>query len=97
MKWSKPYQILISATVNEAVAKDIEMAKAVEQALLKFHRFDYGLIPAEDAAANNRDLEERAGHVLGRYPSPNGDIYINLLFDDPDIGDYAYIMYTWEY
>lgn len=37
------------------------------------------------------------GHVLGRYKSLNGDLYINLEFGETEDDDTAVIMYRDEY
>ena len=98
MEWKKSYQTFITRRVNDDVADSEDMAKAVYTAAQQFYNFDWGIICDEDKEANNADLEARTGHVLGRYTTPNGDIYINLVFDDPSTGgDYAMIMYCEEY
>lgn len=97
MRWEKPYKIFLTRRVNDDIADSESMAKAVTAAFRRFNNFDYGKVSPEDENANNSDLTARCGHVLGRYDTPNGDIYINLVFDYPDIGDYALAMYPDEY
>jgi len=98
MEWQKEFQTFITRQLNEDVANDEEMAKAVVSALQRFHAGDWGDVPDEDKAANNQDLADRDGHVLAKYPTPNGNIYINLVFDEPSINaDAATIMYCNEY
>ena len=74
------------------------MAKAVFDAAWRFSQGDWGDMCREDKKYNDCDLRDRDGHVCGRYKTPNGDIYINLVFDEPSIGgDVAVIMYCYEY
>lgn len=92
------YQTFITRRLNDDVAENEEMAKAVYAALGRFNAGDWGEVPQEDKEANNADLAARDGHVLARYHTPNGDIYINLVFDEPSINsDAATIMYCEEY
>lgn len=92
------YQLMITSRLNADIADNEEMAKAVYNAIEKFNALDWGKVPDEDKEANNKDLANRDGHILARYETPNGDIYINLVFDDPSINkDYALIMYCEEY
>ena len=98
MKFAKPYKIFITRTVNEAVAESEEMAEAVYKAAERFAAGDWGDLGQEDKEYNDADLANRDGHVLGKYATPQGDIYINLIFDEPSINsDAATIMYCWEY
>lgn len=92
------YQLLITRQLNEDIAKSEEMAKAVYNAIERFNNCDWGNLPEEDKTANNTDLLNREGHVLAKYETPNGDIYINLVFDDPEgEKDSALLMYCNEY
>lgn len=92
------YQTFITRALNDDVADSEEMAKAVYEAFKKFNKGDWGKVPDEDKEANDEDLRQRDGHVLGRYETPKGDIYINLIFDEPSIkSDCATAMYCSEY
>ena len=92
------YQTFITRRLNDHVAESEEMAKAVYVAGQRFAAGDWGEICQEDKDANDADLQARDGHVLARYKTPNGDIYINLVFDEPSIhSDAATIMYCDEY
>ena len=92
------YQLLITARLNNDVAEDKETAQAVFEAVRRFNAGDWGKMPDEDKEANNNDLRAREGHVLARYETPNGDIYINLTFAaDPGEEDTALVMYCGEY
>ena len=92
------FQTFITRQLNEDVANDEAMAKAVYAALERFTAGDWGNLCQEDKDANDADLEARDGHVLARYETPKGDIYINLVFDEPSIqSDAATIMYCNEY
>lgn len=98
MKWEKEYQLLITSGLNEVCSTNAEVLEAVKDACIRFHSFDWGNVPEEDKEANNADLASRDGHVLGKYETPAGDIYINLVFDDPSIdSDYALVMFCDEY
>lgn len=98
MKWAKPYQTFITRRLNDDVAESEEMAKAVYEAAQRFHNGDWGDLCQEDKDANNQDLADRDGHVLAKYATPNGNIYINLVFDEPSIqSDAATFMYCDEY
>ena len=88
-------EFYISSILNEAVAKSEAMAQAVTAAAQRFNNRDWGKVPDEDKALNNADLEARSGHVLGRYDSPEGDLYINMEFH-PD-REIAVIMFRSEY
>lgn len=90
-------RVHITARLNEAVAKYEGMAKAVTKALERFIAGDWGDVPEEDKQANDRDLQNRCGHVLGRYKSLDGDLYINLEFGETEADDVALIMYRDEY
>lgn len=78
-------RLLFTRAVNDEIADDEEMAKAVTDALRAFVHGDYGLVCEEDAEANRRDLESKCGHVLGRYGTPHGDIYINRELPGDDV------------
>ena len=88
------YKLYMTKSVNNAVADNEDVAKAVYDAVRRFGAGDWGLVPDEDKQANDIDLQNRDGHVLARYDTPSGDIYINLTFDDPSINsDVAMIMF----
>lgn len=97
------YQLYCTRRINDDVAENEEMAKAVYEAIARFNNNDYGEIPPEDIEANNKDLANQDGHILAKYPTPNGYIYINLQFnelinDDPEeYANAAMIMYPEEY
>lgn len=85
----------MTAFLNEQVARSEDMAKAVTSAVQRFNSGDWGKVPEADKEANNADLEARCGHVLARYDSPMGDIYINLDFYTDE--ETAVIMFASEY
>lgn len=90
-------KMFISARLNEAAAKHEGIAKAVTNAAQRFIAGDWGHAPEEDKKANDRALLARRGHVLGRYKSLHGDLYINLEFGETEDDDTAVIMYRNEY
>ena len=85
----------MTAFLNEKVAQSEAMAQAVTEAVERFNRKDWGKVCQEDKELNNEDLRTRCGHVLARYDSPEGDIYINMDFYK-DI-DSAVVMFVHEY
>ena len=73
------------------------------ECLNRFWAGDYGLIDAEDTAANNADLAAGDGHILARYEGKHkleGDFYIEAHFYAPMLNDIDYtntvIMYPHE-
>lgn len=85
----------ITASLNRRIGESPAMLKAVTEAVKKFMKNDWGLVPAEDHAANNYELAHRCGRVLAKYFTPEGDIYINM--DLGEVEDTAVIMFTHEY
>lgn len=52
----------------------------------------------EDKELNNEDFKNRDWHVLAQYETPEGDIYINLTFDELEPGsNTATLMFCEEY
>lgn len=90
-------KMYITSRLNEHVAQHEGMAKAVTKAAERFLAHDWGTVPEADKLQNDRDLAARCGHVLGRYKSLNGDLYINLEFGETPADDVALIMYRDEY
>lgn len=89
---------LITTRLNNDIADNEDMAKAVYNAMRSFSAGDFGKIPAEDIEANKRDIVAHSGHVLARYDTPNGDIYIDTRFNEGKNGeDVTMIMYCNEY
>lgn len=68
-----------------------------------FFSGDYGLVPPDDTAANNKELAAGNGHILARYKAKgklSNDIYINAVFDTEMPGidsNNIMIMYVDEY
>lgn len=89
---------VFTAAVNNAVADSKKMAKAVLAALGRFGRRDWGELCDEDKKYNDSDLKNRNGHVLGKYKTPEGDIYVNLDFYPPEYGyDVVTVMFCHEW
>lgn len=86
----------ITSNLNDRLAYNPAMVKAVEMAVKQFTACNWGIIPEEDKEANNSDLQARDGHVLGKYETPEGNIYINMEFW-PDNKNKALIMFCDEY
>ena len=98
----KKIPTLQTRSIAEA-AKDPETALYIIECLNKFWAGNYGLICAEDTAANNADLEAGEGHILAKYPQKGkltSDFYIEAHFYAPMLNDIDYtntmIMYPYE-
>lgn len=63
MNHSKPYQTFITRRLNDDVAENEDIAKAVYSAAQRFYNCDWGDLCQEDKEANNRDLADRDGHI----------------------------------
>ena len=94
---TKPIHYVITRGLHQAGQEDPEVEKAYIEAVKQFQRGEWGLLCEEDIKANDSDLEARDGHVLGKYRTPAGDIYINLEFHDEEPQDYACLMFCNEY
>lgn len=81
--------------INEAITSSESMAEAVEQAIEQFNINEWGKVPEQDKEANKADLKAGCGHILGRYETPQGDIYIDMALD-PEQAE-AVIMFCNEY
>lgn len=77
---------VFTRAINDAVADDSKMAKAVLAALGRFTRHDWGNLCDEDKAYNDADLKNRSGHVMGKYETPHGNIYVNRDFYPEEYG-----------
>ena len=97
MKPVKDIQFVITRTLFTAGERDRETEKAFLKAIERFRNGDWGELCQEDKDANDSDLANRDGHVLGRYKTPSGDIYINLEFHDESKEDLACLMFCNEY
>jgi hypothetical protein len=93
-----------TAQISEVCARDPDTLAYITNCLIECHGGNFGIVPPEDTAANMKELEAGAGHVLARYKKAHGlrtDVYINIYFDkdEPDNVDYnnALIMYVDEY
>lgn len=97
MKPTKPIHYVITRRLFQAGQKNPETEKAYLDAMKQFDRGEWGLLGPEDIQANDTELAARDGHVLGKYGTPAGMIYINLEFDDTQAEDTACIMFCDEY
>ena len=97
MKPTRAITWTITRGLNEAVAENEETAKAVYEAIRRFNAGDWGELVQDDKDANDSDLQNRDGHVLGKYHTPDGDMYINLEFHDDEPQDIACLMFCHEY
>ena len=91
-------QYLITKRLNDRIADSEDMAKAAYAAVARFSKGDWGELCEEDKQANDADLKNRDGHVLAKYGTPEGDIYINPTFDELEPGsNTAMLMFCEEY
>ena len=97
MKPTKPIHYVITRELHQAGQESPEVEKAYIEAVGQFERGEWGLLGPEDIQANDSDLATRNGHVLGKYGTPAGPIYINLEFHDDEPQDYACLMFCHEY
>lgn len=97
MKPTKPIHYVITRGLHQAGQENPEVEKAYIEAVRQFERGEWGLLGPEDIQANDNDLAARDGHVLGKYGTPAGPIYINLEFDDTQPEDTACLMFCSEY
>lgn len=86
----------ITSQLTDRMNNSKEMAKAVEEAVKRFAGHDWGILLQEDSEANYRALESKTGHILARYGTPEGDIFINFSFAE-DTEPTAFIMFCSEY
>ena len=97
MKPVKEIHFVITKELFHAGEKNPETERAFIKAIDRFKAGDWGELCTEDKDANDADLKARDGHVLGKYHTPDGDIYINLEFYDDEPQDVACLMFCNEY
>ena len=93
MKPVKDIHFVITRGLFTAGQQNPETEKAYLEAI---RRFNTGVVQ-DDKDANDSDLQNRDGHVLGKYHTPDGDMYINLEFHDDEPQDIACLMFCHEY
>ena len=87
-------RVVTTRTVAAAMERDPAMRETVFKSLDRFFAGDWGEVPDEDKAANNRDVQAQEGRVLARYGTPSGDIYIICY---PGTDEPATVLLTSEY
>ena len=97
MKPVKEINYVITGTLYRAGQKDPDVEKAYIEAVKQFERGEWGILCQDDIDANDKSLANRDGHVLGKYGTPAGNIYINLEFHDDEPQDCACLMFCNEY
>lgn len=97
MKPVKEIHYVITRELFNAGQNDPKTERACMEAIKRFNAGDWGELVQDDKDANDQDLKNRDGHVLGKYHTPAGDIYINLEFHDEEKTDYACLMFCNEY
>lgn len=95
-------ELAITAGAGAAI-RDENTRKYIFDCLQRFYSVDYGMIPAEDAAANNAEIEAGQGRIIGRYEQAHTlreNILIIAYFSDNNREtDYNYttVLYPSEY
>ena len=97
MKPKTKIHYIITRALHQAEAENPEVEKAYIDAVRQFENGEWGLLCQDDIKANDSDLANRSGHVLGKYGTPAGNIYINLEFYDDEPEDCACLMFCNEY
>lgn len=97
MKPTKEINFVITRGLFNAGQQNPATEEAYLDATRRFMAGDWGELCQEDKDANDADLANRDGHVLGKYHTPDGDMYINLEFHDDEDTDYACLMFCNEY
>lgn len=69
-------QVTVTGALAEAIRHDADTKRALDGAIAMFMLFNWGNVPDDDKEANDKDLQEGKGRILGRYPTPRGDIYM---------------------
>ncbi len=69
-------QILTTQGISELMKESNFFTYEVVWALDQFKYCDWGDLCEEDKILNDQDLKEQQGHVIGRYYTTKGDIYI---------------------
>lgn len=85
-------QLVITATLKEHCdAHQLDITPFIDQYVYQ----QWGELSLDDIAANNDELNEVAGHVLGKYNLPTGeDIYIETSWSD--VERYTVVMFCGE-
>ena len=85
-------QLVITATLKEHCdAHQLDITPFIDQYPYK----QWGELSLDDIAANNDELNEVAGHVLGKYNLPTGeDIYIETSWSN--VERYTVVMFCGE-
>ena len=78
---------MITATrsVKAHMDEDQAMASAVFRAIHRFLLDDWGELTEHDKKLNKEITKSRDGMVQGKYKTPQGNIYIEKVFDEPSI------------
>lgn len=67
--------IFLTKSLNEKLESDEDFAIQVLEALSRFMKRDWGIIPDSDKEINSKQLET-GDSVMGKYPTKYGNIYI---------------------
>ncbi|MDY6375561.1 MAG: hypothetical protein SPL69_05535 [Succinivibrionaceae bacterium] len=70
-------KLFMTRTVMDCASTNSQFARDVFAGLKKWVCGDWGELGDEDKEANSADIKSGWGHVLGKYDTCEGSIYIN--------------------
>ena len=70
-------KLFMTRTVMDCASTNSQFARDVFAGLKKWVCGDWGELGDEDKQANSADIKSGWGHVLGKYDTCHGSIYIN--------------------
>lgn len=70
-------KFFMTGTVRDVASNNSQFARDVFAGLKRWVCGDWGVLGAEDKKANSADIKSGWGHVLGKYDTCRGSIYIN--------------------
>lgn len=70
-------KLFMTRTVMDCASTNSQFARDVFAGLKKWVCGDWGELGDEDKQANSADIKSGWGHVLGKYDTCEGSIYIN--------------------
>lgn len=94
----------IAGAAQVAYTEDESAHAYILECISRFYAHDYGTIPPEDVQANEDELQQRAGRIMGKYDAAHGlkePIFIIAYFSEDHPGEvdfnYTTICYTSDY
>ncbi len=94
-------KIMVTYRVNLASDSDTNFRRELWDILNRFRTCDFGLTDGDDELENLASVKSKMGHVLAKYNTTHGDIFVNTDFDvdEEDIAEGALttVMFVEEY